>query len=83
MLKYDSGHTKEVISSSLSIEGGRHLARSYDFLSVSATISGHRRHRLTDGKQWVALRSIRTKPESTVRCVPHLPQRVVSTNEGA
>ena len=47
-------------------------------LDVSATISGHRRHGLADGEQRVALRPIKAKAESTARCGPRAPQRVVS-----
>ena len=39
-------------------------------LGVIVTISGHLRRRLADGEQRVALRPIRTEPESTARCVP-------------
>ena len=54
-----------------------------DTLGVTATISGHCRHGLADGEQRVALRPIITNPESTARCVPRAPLRVVSTIEGA
>ena len=37
---------------------------------VSVTISGHRRRGLADGDQRVALRPIKTRPESTACCVP-------------
>ena len=43
------------------------------------TISGHRKRGLADGKQWVAHRPTRTEPGSTVRCVPRVSQRDVST----
>ena len=36
-------------------------------LGVTATISGHRRHGLSDGEQQLALRPIRTKLELTAR----------------
>ena len=52
-----------------------------DDLGVAA-ISSHCRHGLADGEQRVALCSIRTEPESTVRYVPHSPERPVSTTEG-
>ena len=48
-----------------------------------ATIYGHRRHGLADGEQSVILCPIWTEPESTARCVPRAPLRVVSTIEEA
>ena len=41
-------------------------------------MSYHRKRRLANGEQWVAL-----KPVSTARCDPHAPQSAASTIQGA